>query len=142
MRRRWIAALAVATVLVSLGFAQVLQPPQRPTKPNLPNTIAKHGSMTGNLSAEPFSISGTVTDNKGNRLAGASVGAGSNYMTTSDSGGKYLIQGLDRSRPNYTVKISKQGYTFSPSGANIVPPKTGDVNNLNFTGTQQGKPKG
>jgi protocatechuate 3,4-dioxygenase beta subunit len=67
------------------------------------------------------SISGRVTDNGGNPMAGVTLLDGLGHSATTDSNGNYTIGGL--SPGGYAITPSKSGYAFSPSFRTVtVPP--------------------
>jgi hypothetical protein len=75
-------------------------------------------TITGTLVC--FSISGRITTNTGNAVAGATLALSGTQtgMATSDSNGNYVFASL-AAGGNYTVTPSKTNYQFTPQSANV-----------------------
>jgi hypothetical protein len=76
-------------------------------------------------------ISGSVTDESGNLIVGATISADNGQTTTTGSDGTYALIGLVEG--DYTINASKVGCTFTPASLSVsVPP---DAVEQNFTAT-------
>ncbi|MCK5922840.1 MAG: carboxypeptidase regulatory-like domain-containing protein, partial [Methylococcales bacterium] len=73
-----------------------------------------------------FAVFGRVTDSKGNGIMGATISSLTGQVTT-EMEGFYVLSNLDPD--TYTLTISKEGYTFSPSSLPVtIPPSTPNIN--------------
>ncbi|NDY57988.1 DUF1080 domain-containing protein [Desulfovibrio sulfodismutans] len=91
-------------------------------------------------------ISGRVTNSTGTPIAGATVTAtrsgGGTYTDTTDAKGIYALSKVP-SASNYTISVSKAGYTFTSKSATTGTSTndtitTGNVWGVNFTGSGSG----
>jgi exo-beta-1,3-glucanase (GH17 family) len=105
------------------------------TPASIPDANAA-GPMTGanfSATAQPFTVSGQITDAYGDAVANAplSISGASIASTNADVFGNYAFGGLAPGL-NYTVASSAPGYSFTPSSASF----TGLSNNqtANFSG--------
>ena len=78
-----------------------------------------------------YTISGHVTDNNPQSLAGVTISAGAGGSATTNGTGDYSITGVPAG--TYTLTPSKSGYTFSPPSLTVTVPPT--ASDQNFTGT-------
>ena len=77
-----------------------------------------------------YSISGRVTINGNNGLAGVTISDGAGHTTTTGSDGRYTLSNL--SAGTYAIRASKTGYVFSPVSRSVtVPP---NATGIDFTG--------
>jgi hypothetical protein len=80
--------------------------------------------------ADTFSVSGTITDNAGNRVSGVRVtDATGQNVAVSNAAGVYVLSGLRAG--TYTLIASRSGYSLDPPSHNVtVPP---DQTTVDFT---------
>ncbi|NJP07721.1 MAG: carboxypeptidase regulatory-like domain-containing protein, partial [Chloroflexaceae bacterium] len=77
--------------------------------------------FTADCSVPTFSISGQVTDDSGDGVAGVTIADGAGNTATTGNDGTYTISGL--AAGDYTLTPSKDGYTFAPASRSVsVPP--------------------
>jgi len=92
-------------------------------------------------------ISGRVTDESGSPISGASVTAaragGGSYSDSTDANGIYALAKIPADA-DYTISVSKDGYTFSSSAAESTgtseSSSTGNVWGVDFTGSEGDAP--
>jgi len=90
------------------------------------------GSLTATIrSITTYSISGQVTDKKGQPISGVTISANTHFYTTTQNNVTYNLRGLPAGA--YTLVPSKSNYSFTPPSLPVsVPPNTSTVN---FNGT-------
>lgn len=125
---------ATPTTIATQTFTKTITPTLTTFKTlTLTPTITKSPTKTISKTPTPityYSISGRITNSGGAGMSGVSVSDGAGHTVTTNSNGYYTINGLTTRA--YTIKPSKNGYTFSPvSRAVSVPP---NHPNQNFTG--------
>ena len=127
---RWLAAPAVsATLVLGCGGSST---PSAPSPSPAPATAAT------------LSLSGSVRDDAGQPVAGASVaildGVNANRAATTDTSGRYSISGL--SGGGFTVRVRSDGYNDAMQGVTLSSSTTLDLTisrtTINLTGTLTG----
>jgi len=83
-----------------------------------------------------YSVSGNITDDQSEALAGVTVVDDIGHTATSDANGDYTLSGLYAG--SYILTPSKAGYTFAPVTTTVsVPP---EATGVNFVGTPTASP--
>lgn len=85
-----------------------------------------------------YAISGRVTGESGQALAGVMVSAGAAGSASTDASGAYTISGL--AMGTYTLTPNKSDYTFSPE--RVILDLSADLTDVNFIGVSGGSPQG
>ncbi|WP_320410727.1 carboxypeptidase regulatory-like domain-containing protein [Candidatus Viridilinea mediisalina] len=97
--------------------------------------LGEQASSTITLAASNYRISGRITTNAGNGLAGVSVTDGTR-TATSGADGSYTLEGVPTG--SYTLTPTLDGYHFSPASRSVS--VTGNLSDQDFRGTSVSEP--
>ena len=96
-------------------------------------SITRSTSVSLNVTAPTYSISGVITPPGDGEAAAVGLGGTAAASTTASAGGVFNFTGLTNGP--YLVTPAKSGFTFSPGSQNVSV-SGGDVTGVDFTATQ------
>jgi hypothetical protein len=107
-----------------------------PANQNVTVTVANvTGVNFAAVSAQTFSISGTISPTAGGSGATVTLSGAANGTTTANASGVYTFTGL--ASGTYTVTPSNTGYAFTPASQNVTV-NGANVTGVNFAASTQG----
>jgi hypothetical protein len=117
--------LAVALSLACQAQVAQQKVVPKPPPPKTGQTIPRESDKVKPL---PFHVAGhIISGNIGGPVPGVTVAATSAIKTVTDGSGNFSLPPLDGSVPQYTLKLSKPGCTFSPTTQNVKTVAGGDA---------------